>query len=438
MSDIRVVLPVPEEKVNGVLYVGDTGAGKTSLVLQQAISTHNTLAPQILLDTGDDMLNVLRSKGDPRSPVVGVDPFAVGWGGINVAAMVGSLTDCGRLAKKVYPDVRNDSQPFFNTSARNLFFAALAVLHHHAPGSWQLADAVRLAENYDLLKLLVPTVPGLRDPLKDVKATDGKLLSDVLTTATSRLFDLRVVSALMLTAPLQVNLLKPVGSTVLVWRDRYAASLEKLYAFAFDAVIEDALSRPFSERLWLYLDEFRQMDPIGGIQTALRRGRKHGVSVTLTMLEIYGLYDRYGKDVAEEMLGLTAHKVFLRIGSPGTAEWASKYLGSVDVIEDIPPHYTGGAYQRSGKERRNVSPDELRRLPNPSVAKDEIRGFIDCPDFTVPFVSKFLDTRRFPKGFKPIPSVPRPASDQVLPDLDARDLYRLNITVNKAILETLK
>src|SRR5262249_19376606 len=77
----------------------------------------------------------------------------------------------------------------------------------------------------------------------------------------------------------------------------------------------------------------------------LTKGRSKGAAVVLGFQDIAGLYDVYGKEVAEELVGQCSTKAILRLNSPETAAWASRVLGTHEVIESR--RGQSRSYQRS-------------------------------------------------------------------------------------------
>ncbi|QJX01168.1 type IV secretion system DNA-binding domain-containing protein [Frigoriglobus tundricola] len=437
---IRVgALPQDQDSVVGVAYVGSTGLGKTSLIKKQMLDTHDLIQPALILDTGDDLAEFLRAKGDPRNPVSEVDLYHEGGAGIDLPSMLKTQTDRWRLARRLSPREKNNPNTYFDDAVALVLLAALCVLAHFAKRGYHLADAIRLAKRPQLLTLLARLVPGLDDPFADVRG-DPKTFANVMSSLRTRLADVEIVAALMLKCTEFVDLTEPVGSTVIRWSDRHAVALEGLLGFSIDTSIVTRLSEKPLERVSYYLDEFRSIAPLEALAAAFRRGRKHRIAVTVSVHEICGLHDRYNKDVTEEMLGLMAHKVFVRVGSPATAKWSSDYLGCCEGIEDLRPHpgNKNRDVSRQMKDRHNVHWDELRRIKPPDPETDELHFYVDFPATTCEVVAPWLADASLPAGHKPARRVERSPDSEVMPPLTARDLDRLGMPLEKPFLDALK
>lgn len=442
MSNVRVAgIRVPADACRtGVLIVGKSGSGKTSVAKKLLIDVFGLRDPVLAVDLADELTEFATARSPPGTPIHRIDVHTPGGTALDFAKVLTSETRRMQFAAKVCPELKNDPQPFFMTRARGVVQAAMRILHLCSPEAWTLGDLLRLALNRNLVSVVAKAVPDSGgDPYGDLGASDSA--QDVAGTVTSRLQPLAVYAALAdraakLVSPL-VLVREEKGVMVLVWKDRYQAALEAMFSFVVDIVAEEKLSQVSDRRLWIFGDEVRSLRPLDSLPNVARRGRKSSVCMVLTMHEIAGMHDRYGKDRAEEMLALLDHKVFLKIGGPQTAKWASEYLGATEVIEDVPPLDGSGrdtSYKRSVKERRNVMPDELRRLASADAARDRVEGYVDFPGMTAEFECPFLADVRAPA---PVvrPSVPPEWEFLRLMSMD--DIGRLKVPNTKAVREAL-
>ena len=118
-------------------------------------------------------------------------------------------------------------------------------------------------------------------------------------------------------------------------KDKKRSALDRVNRLIFRRLAELILAEPDSEtkRTYIVLDELREAGKLDGLHSLLVRGRSKGASVVMTFQEIEGLREVYGEKVAHEITGQCANKVFLRLGSPQTAEWASSFFGEQEWIE---------------------------------------------------------------------------------------------------------
>jgi hypothetical protein len=421
-----------------ILVVGESGSGKTALFKRFQKFLPDMGMTVYLTDNANEMTNFYRVNLPASIPIL---PISMKYGdgvGLDIAAMLPTEADRQRFAWKMVPDIKGDSAPFWNNAARLVLENSANTLHTLSPKKYLLADIVRICMK-PALQSVLSKLAGLGDPYELFGNNDSK--RDVQVTLFTKLKPLSLFAAVDMRCTKRITLPLSVGPGVLVMEmdDTFSTALSSVYSFIFDTLADRYLSTQSTDPVVFVVDEFRELQPLECIEKIARRGRKSGVSLVLSMHEITGIYDRYGKDKAEELLGLLNHKIFLRIGSPSTAKWASSYLGECEVLQNIAPLSTDGSgktFSRSVTMRPNVLPDELRRIPLPNYSKDTLHGWADLPDETAEFVFKFKQDVNLPRN--PAPRPLRSPDDQILPRLTADDLRRLGISITPSILEALK
>lgn len=433
----------PDVCRTGILITSESGGGKTSLVKKLLSDVLALGEPLLTIDTADELTDFIEAKA-PRGmhiPISRIDAHCRGGWAIDFAPVLTTETRRQQFSRKLCVEVKGDPQPFFRQMTRIVLQTGMRILHLSKPNEWTLADLIRIATRRYLLSALAKLVPlSGGDPYAELGQTDAA--RDVAGTVASILQPLAIYAALAERCSQRVSptaLASPgaKGAMILVWRDKAEAALEGVYSFVLDLLAEEKLAHQSNERLWILADELRSLQPLECIPKIARRGRKSAICMVVSMHEISGMRDRYGKDRAEEMLALLKHKVFLRIASPETAKWASEYLGTTEVVEDIPPLDPGNkdtAWKRSVKDRPNVTPTELRRLPVANPVADRIEGYVDFPEVTAPFTCPFMADVRCPAA--PIREEV-PADWEILRPMAEADLARLNLPNTKAVREAL-
>ena len=86
-------IPVPADEPVLVAFLGTTGAGKSNLIMKLLLDTHNALEASLVLDTGDDIPDKVRAKGDPRNPVHDIDFFHDVIDDLNHRRVTGAYSD---------------------------------------------------------------------------------------------------------------------------------------------------------------------------------------------------------------------------------------------------------------------------------------------------------------------------------------------------------
>ncbi len=419
-----------------LLITGLPGSGKTALLKKLKLDL--ALAGVVLYETdnADESASYWKDKTRGKNVPVHVISMKYTDGcGLNIGPMLATEADRQRFAWKLVPEVKGDTAPFWNNAARLAIENAAFILWLLSGGTMMLADIIRVASNQPLHSALCP-LAGQPDFYAAYGNNDSK--RDVSVTAITKLKPLAIFAATDLRCAERITLPLTQGILVIEIPDTFVNSMSGITAFIFDTLGDHYLSRQSSTPVAFLIDEFRELGALDCIDKIGRRGRKASVSLVLTMHEVQGVYDRYGQDRGEELLGLMDHKLFLRAGSPSTAKWASSYLGETEVLQEVRPNSTDGSNKtisRSVTMRPNVLPDELRRLPMPNYAKDTLTGWADFPDETTKFTCTFKDAVTLSKP--PAPRQLRPDSHQVLPRLDAADLRRLGVKYTPEILALL-
>jgi hypothetical protein len=98
---------------------------------------------------------------------------------------------------------------------------------------------------------------------------------------------------------------------------------------------DEILHRPnhSGPRHWFILDEFPAMGKSDFAKDLLNRGRSKGVSFLMGFQSKEGMNACYNENEADQLMSDCANKVFLRAGSPKSAQWMEQYFGNVRSTE---------------------------------------------------------------------------------------------------------
>ncbi len=156
---------------------------------------------------------------------------------------------------------------------------------------------------------------------------------------------------------------------------------EVLFTRVGQVLLQQAKSA--TRRTWIFLDELRQAGRLDALSGLAVEGRSRGVCLVLGTQDVEGLRAVYGKEKADELLGVIGHKALLRVASPDTARWASDLIGEQEVVEITPGVSWGsGGWTQSQSEqkvkREAVLPSELMDLP-PTDPANGLHGYYLSP-----------------------------------------------------------
>lgn len=324
---------------------GATGSGKTllqRLLMQSALSrigqgdSHRAL----LYDAKQDLLPLLAGM-DLRAPIHTLHPLdrrAVAW---NMAADIKTPAAALQTASLLIPEIKTDNNPFFANAARHLLTGAINALIEQAGAHWTLLHVLLVMRDPVRLGNLLGRSDHTRFLLQYFEHTGT--FQNILSTVLTALAPFDTLAAAWDRAEKSISLARWMTEEsilVLGCDEANRVALEAMNRLIFRRISELVLSRPevtdpdgYGSRTWFFLDEVREAGKLESLSRLLTKGRSKGAAVVLGFQDIAGLQDVYGKEVANELVGQCATSVMLRLNSPETAAWASKLIGSREVLE---------------------------------------------------------------------------------------------------------
>ena len=184
-------------------------------------------------------------------------------------------------------------------------------------------------------------------------------------------------------------------------------ALRPLHSLCIDLLVLRLLNEPKEDQrpVWFVLDELASLQRLPQLHTAITENRKSRNPLVLGFQGKAQLEVIYGH-MAEVMLSQPATKIFLKTTEPKAAEWVSNAIGKVEIERMRETHFDG---TRSGK---NFA---LDRQVEPLVLDSEISGLADKHAF----LKLGNHVARFSFAYTDIPAihpafVPRPLEDDDL------------------------
>lgn len=335
-----------------MLVVGTSGSGKTATIarpLIQSISPRFQIAREIpeqlvIFDAKGDAVPFCASLGylPEHANVWLLNPFddrAVVW---EVAQAVQEPARAWQLATMIVPVEEKSTAPFFSEGARLLAFADILGLNAKFGTNWTLADLLCALDSRENIALVASAHPEAnviaQSVLRDQKHSPG-----VVASLATKIRKFSQVAALWASNPSArkfsiPEFLKHPGILILGHDPVLKDSLLPLYGLLLRALTDEILSgaETLHPKVWCILDEYLALaryDESKAIIDLLELGRSKGAAVMLGIQSVAGMIDVYGEAGMNRILGLCAHKMFLRVGDPQTAEWAERYFGKVRKTE---------------------------------------------------------------------------------------------------------
>lgn len=357
-------LPAEHEPLH-LLLAGSTGTGKTTL-LDELLSVAIPRGDRVVVcdpaghhlsrffDPGDTILNAF----DRRSP---------GWAIFNE---VRKDYDYDRLARSMVPDgIGSDKQ--WHHYAQVLCAETMRALMLRGEGNTiQLMHWLTVAKSDELANLLAGTpAQGLFD--KDA----AKALASTRFILTTQLNPHKYLKPgeFSLRTWLQDE---AAGNLFITWREDMQTALMPLISTWADVICNAvlSLSADRKRRIWLILDELGGLGRLNSLESALTRGRKHGLCVVGGLQTSAQLDRTYGRESAIVLRSCFRNLAVFAVAKtdPDTAEMLSRSLGEREIDReqhsrsDGPGGITRGVALQRVKERIAI-PSEITELPNLSA-----------------------------------------------------------------------
>lgn len=158
------------------------------------------------------------------------------------------------------------------------------------------------------------------------------------------------------------------GNLYLTWREDMLASLRPLVSCWFDIFCRAILSVPESEAqsIWGIIDELESLDKLATLNSAMTKGRKHGLRIVAGLQTTSQMDKIFGKEEAITLRGSFRNLLVLGNARPDadTPEFFSKALGEHDVLRDNETHTNRVSTTEKHEKERTVLPSEITALPD--------------------------------------------------------------------------
>jgi type IV secretory pathway TraG/TraD family ATPase VirD4 len=335
--------------------IGDTGSGKTTIIMQMLRQIQTRGHSAILYDPACEFIERFydESRGDiVLNPLDRRCPY---WG---PSEELVRRAEARTIAASLFQRTTEKKDEFFIESPQKIFAHLLLDL----PSPQQLVNWMshteeidRRVKNTELAALIDPSAPQQRS---------GVLGSLSLVADSLRLLPTKEEAKSEWTAREWSKDRK--GWIFITSQPAEREALRPLHSLWIDMLVLRLLSAPKPEQhpVWFVLDELASLQKLPQLHTAITENRKSRNPIVLGFQGKAQLEVVYGH-LAEVMLSQPATKIFLKTTEPNAAEWVSRAIGKVEIERMKETHFDGS---RTG---RNFS---LDRQTEPLVLDSEISG----------------------------------------------------------------
>jgi hypothetical protein len=335
--------------------IGDTGSGKTTIILQMLRQIQARGHSAILYDPACEFIE--RFYDEQRGDIVlnPLDRRCPYWG---PSEELVRRAEARTIAASLFQPTSDKKGEFFTESPQKIFAHLLLEL----PTPQQLIEWMSNPEEIDrrvrgteLASLIEPSAPHQRS---------GVLGSLSLVADSFRLLPKKTEAKTEWTAREWSE--KRQGWIFITSQPAEREALRPLHSLWIDMLVLRLLSAPKPEQhpVWFVLDELASLQKLPQLHTAITENRKSRNPIVLGFQGKAQLEVIYGH-LAEVMLSQPATKIFLKTGEPDAAEWVSRAIGKVEIERMKETHYD------DSRSRRNFT---LDRQTEPLVLDSEISG----------------------------------------------------------------
>jgi len=358
--------------------IGDTGTGKTTLIMQLLRQNQARGHSAIVYDPacefiqrfydesrGDIVLNPL----DKRCPYWGPSEELVRW------------AEAKTIAVSLFQRTTDRKDEFFIESPQKIFAHLLLDL----PTPSQLVAWMSNPEEIDH-RVKGTELAALIDP-KAPQQRSGVLASLGLIADSFRLLPKESETTARWTAREWSE--ERRGWIFITSQPAEREALRPLQSLWIDLLVLRLLTAPKEGQspVWFVLDELASLQKLPQLHTAITENRKSRNPIILGFQGKAQLEVIYGH-LAEVMLSQPATKIFLKTTEPNAAEWVSKAIGKVEIERMRETHYDGSRDGRNFSLDRQV---EALVLDSEISGLENLRAFLKYGNHVTRFSFSYMN-----------------------------------------------
>jgi hypothetical protein len=391
-SDRMMRIPLRKEAQH-LQLMGDTGVGKTQLIMQCLRQIRGRGDSAIVYDPACEYIQRFydASRGDiVLNPLDTRCPY---WG---PAQEMESNAEADAIAASLYQPKTDKVDEFFHETPAQIFAHLLKL----GPTPHQLA--AWMASDVELLKRVEGTEMAFYIDRKAGPQRAGVLSSLGLVAKCFRLLPERDEKRPVWNARTWSK--KRQGWIFITSRPPERETLRPLHSLWIDLLVMRLLTapQPGQKPVWFVIDELASLQKLPQLHTAITENRKSKNPLILGFQGKAQLEVIYGH-LAEVMLSQPATKIFMKTAEPKAAEWISEAIGKVEIERLKETKFDG---TRSG---HNFT---VERQIEPLVMGSEITGLDDRHAY----LKLGNDVARFAFDYMDLPTptlafIPRDAAD---------------------------
>ncbi|MEO6817463.1 MAG: type IV secretion system DNA-binding domain-containing protein [Edaphobacter sp.] len=358
-TELGKMMRIPARKESQHFQImGDTGVGKTQLIMQILRQIRERGDSAIVYDPACEYIQRFFDKDRGDIVLNPLDKRCPYWG---PAQEMASNAEADAIAASLYQPATDAKDEFFHQTPAQIF----AHLLRKGPTPHQLAEW--MANSETLEQLVAGTEMSFYIDRKAGPQRAGVLASLGLVAKCFRLLPEKNDTDQTWNARSWAKERK--GWIFITSRPPERETLRPLHSLWIDLLVMRLLTapQPGQKPVWFVIDELASLQKLPQLHTAITENRKSKNPIVLGFQGKSQLEVTYGH-LAEVMLSQPATKIFMKTAEPKAAEWISEAIGKVEIERLKETKFDGS---RSGK---NFTVD---RQIEPLVMGSEIAGLDD-------------------------------------------------------------
>jgi len=404
-TEAKEMMRIPlQAEAQHIELMGDTGAGKTTLIMQILRQIQSRGHSAIVYDPACEFIQRFYDKDRGDIVLNPLDDRCPYWG---PSEELRRKAEAKAIAASLYQPTNDKKGEFFTETPQKIF----AHLLTKGPSPQQLitwlSNPAEIDQRVQGTEMESMIAKGAQQQRNGVLASLGLVADSLRLLPTKEQAHDRTWSATEWADTRKGWIFITSSAT-----EREA--LRPLHSLWIDLLVMRLLSAPQPNQnpVWFVLDELASLQRLPQLHTAITENRKSKNPLVLGFQGKAQLEVIYGH-LAEVMLSQPATKIFLKTTEPKAAEWVSNAIGKVEIERMKETHFDGS---RSGK---NFS---LDRQTDPLVMDSEVSGlenrhaFLKLGNNVARFSFDYMDVPQTTPGF-----ISRQIEDDELP-FDPRTL----------------
>lgn len=362
-SEMKELMRIPPGKESQHFQMmGDTGAGKTTLIMQLLRQIRDRGDAAIVYDPASEF--VQRFYDERRGDII-LNPLDARCPFWSPAMEMESQQEATTISESLYQPAGGGS----NSTNKEFFYRTPAQIFAHllreGPTPHELAKW--MADESFLQKKVKGTEMAFYIDRKAGPQAAGVLASLGLVAQSLRLLPKKEETTRTWNATDWAK--ERQGWIFITSKKSQREVLRPLISLWIDILVMRLMEtpKPGQKQVWFVIDELASLQKLPQLHSAMTESRKSKNPLVVGFQGRAQLEDIYGK-IAEVMLSQPATKIFMKTTEGKAAEWISETLGKVEIERLKETHFNGS---RAGK---NFTID---RQIEPLVMASEISGLDD-------------------------------------------------------------